>query len=84
MDAAGSSMQPGRFPGWKLHPLKGGLKGFRSFSALARLRGGENAGPCARYCGEAVCPGLKPDRREPDNGRPRTGDLSPEEAPRFT
>ena len=30
--------QLGRFPGWKLHPLKGGLKGFWSLTVTGNWR----------------------------------------------
>ena len=30
--------QVGRFPGWKLHPLKGGLKGFWSLTVTGNWR----------------------------------------------
>lgn len=32
------SGQPGRFPGWKLHPLKGALKGWWSLTVTGHWR----------------------------------------------
>jgi hypothetical protein len=35
LETAGALEQLGRFPGWKLHPLKGGLKGSGAWLSLA-------------------------------------------------
>ena len=37
LETAGTLEQLGRFPGWKLHPLKGGLKGLWSLSVYRKL-----------------------------------------------
>jgi proteic killer suppression protein len=38
MDTAETLEQLGRFPGWKLHPLKGDLKGFWSLTVTGNWR----------------------------------------------
>jgi len=38
IETADSLDQLGRFPGWKLHPLKGGLKGFWSLTVSGNWR----------------------------------------------
>jgi len=38
LETAESLDQVGRFPGWKLHPLKGDLKGFRSLTVSGNWR----------------------------------------------
>ena len=38
LETAAGLDQVGRFPGWKLHPLKGGLKGFWSLTVTGNLR----------------------------------------------
>ena len=38
LETAASLEQLGRFPGWKLHPLKGDLKGFWSLTVTGNWR----------------------------------------------
>ncbi len=38
IDEAGQPQEVGLFPGWKLHPLKGELKGFWSVTVTGNLR----------------------------------------------
>lgn len=38
LETAGTLEQLGRFPGWKRHPLKGDLKGFRSLTVTGNWR----------------------------------------------
>ena len=38
LETADALEQVGRFPGWKLHPLKGGLKGFWSLTVTGNWR----------------------------------------------
>jgi proteic killer suppression protein len=38
LETAETLEQLGRFPGWKLHPLKGGLKGFWSLTVTGNWR----------------------------------------------
>jgi proteic killer suppression protein len=38
LETAESLEQLGRFPGWKLHPLRGGLKGFWSLTVTGNWR----------------------------------------------
>jgi proteic killer suppression protein len=38
LETAASLEQLDRFPGWKLHPLKGGLKGFWSLTVTGNWR----------------------------------------------
>jgi proteic killer suppression protein len=38
LEAAATLEQLDRFPGWKLHPLKGGLKGFWSLTVTGNWR----------------------------------------------
>jgi toxin HigB-1 len=38
LETAADLDQPGRFPGWKLHPLKGDLKGFWSLTVTGNWR----------------------------------------------
>ena len=38
LETAGNLNQVGRFPGWKLHPLKGDLKGFWSLTVTGNWR----------------------------------------------
>ena len=38
LETAGHLDQMGRFPGWKLHPLKGGLAGFWSLKVTGNWR----------------------------------------------
>ena len=38
LETANSLDQVSRFPGWKLHPLKGELKGFRSLTVTGNWR----------------------------------------------
>ena len=38
LETAESLDQVGRFPGWRLHPLKGGLKGFWSLTVTGNWR----------------------------------------------
>ena len=38
VETADDLSQLGRFPGWKLHPLKGGLRGFWSLSVTGNWR----------------------------------------------
>jgi proteic killer suppression protein len=38
LETADSLEQVNRFPGWKLHPLKGGLKGFFSLTVTGNWR----------------------------------------------
>ncbi len=38
LETADSLEQVGRFPGWKLHPLKGDLKGFMSLTVSGNWR----------------------------------------------
>ena len=38
LETAQNLEQVGRFPGWKLHPLKGELKGFWSLTVTGNLR----------------------------------------------
>ena len=38
LETAGSIAQLGKFPGWKLHPLKGDLKGFWSLTLTGNWR----------------------------------------------
>lgn len=38
LEAADTLEQLGRFPGWKLHPLKGELKGFQSLTVTRNWR----------------------------------------------
>ena len=38
LETAETLEQLGRFPGWKLHPLKGGLKGFWSLTVTGNRR----------------------------------------------
>jgi proteic killer suppression protein len=38
LETADDLDQVGRFPGWKLHPLKGGMQGFWSLSVTGNWR----------------------------------------------
>ncbi len=38
LETAGTLEQRGRFPGWKLHSLKGALKGFSSLTVTGNWR----------------------------------------------
>lgn len=38
LDAAAEPAEAGLFPGWRLHPLKGNLKGFRSVTVTGNGR----------------------------------------------
>ena len=38
LETAENLEQPGRFPGWKLHPLKGDMKGFWSLTITGNWR----------------------------------------------
>jgi proteic killer suppression protein len=38
IDEAAEPQDVGLFPGWKLHPLKGGLRGFRSVTVTGKWR----------------------------------------------
>ena len=38
LETADGLDQVGRFPGWKLHPLRGGLKGFWSLTVTGNWR----------------------------------------------
>ena len=38
LETAGNLEQVGRFPGWKLHPLKGDLKGYWSLTVTGNWR----------------------------------------------
>jgi proteic killer suppression protein len=38
IETAGTLEQLGKFPGWKLHPLKGDLKGFWSMTVTGNWR----------------------------------------------